>query len=113
MEVEEYKLRHNEPDKVFHGSGRISSFVEIGNWDEAYSPHGYARNILGYLYEFDSHTLERMGKRDFREMLPAEQAEGLMGRLSSRIMHVLFDVGMRDNIPYLLSDGQIIYADQR
>ena len=112
-QVEEYKLRHDDPDKVFHGSGRISSFAEIGHWDEAYSPEGYARYILGYLFEIDNKTLANMGKRDFRETLPAREAEGLLGRLSGRIMHVLFDAAMRDDIPYLLSDGQIVYADQR
>lgn len=111
--IEEYKLRHDDPDKLFHGSGRITSFAEIGHWDEAYSPEGYAQYILGYLYEIDNRTLTNMGERDFRETLPTNQAEGLIGRLSNRIMHVLFDAGMREDIPYLLSDGQVIYADQR
>lgn len=99
--------------QFMHSSARLSSFVEIGHWDESYNPRSFAQQMLGFLYKIDNKTLASMGERDFREMLPADQAEGLMGRLSSRIMHVLSDEGIRDDVPYLLSDGTVIYADQR
>lgn len=112
--VEERSLSHgtDSRDRVMHSHGRITGYIETGHWDEPYTHEGLARQVLGYLYEIDNKTLANIGRRDFLEMLPADQAEGLIARLSGRIIHVVSDVGMREDIPYLLSDGTIIYPDQ-